>query len=181
MSKVFNFEVNEKGGWIVPACTVFEKEVVFPDYCEFGDFCKFGYFCKFGDFCEFDDYCEFGRSCKFGNSCKFGSFCKFGYFCKFGHSCEFGHYCKFGHSCEFGNSCNIPKGCILEDVIMQRWTTLSNLDGSGRQILIIVHEGGAKIRAGCFCGNLDAFVAKVKSEGKEIYAKVVPLVANSLV
>lgn len=89
-------------------------------------------------------------------------------------------FCEFGDSCKFGDSCNIPHGCTMEDVEMQQWTTISNLDGSGRQVIIILHKDGVKIRAGCFSGSLEEFVMKATLEGKKIYASVVPSIVNAI-
>ena len=57
---------------------------------------------------------------------------------------------------------------------------MSNVDGSGRKILIIVHKGGIKIEAGCFDGTLDEFCAKAEVEGKTRYVKVVKAAALAL-
>ena len=35
-------------------------------------------------------------------------------------------------------------------------------------------------RAGCFLGDLDAFVIKATGEGKLVYAKVIPAIAEAL-
>jgi hypothetical protein len=68
----------------------------------------------------------------------------------------------------------------MEGVEMQQWVTISNLDGSGRQVIIILHKDGIKIRAGCFLGTLEDFVAKATSEGKKIYASAIPAIANAM-
>jgi hypothetical protein len=58
---------------------------------------------------------------------------------------------------------------------------MANVDGSGRQILIIAPvEGPPIIRAGCFRGTVEDFAARATAEGKDIYARIVPLVANNL-
>ena len=57
---------------------------------------------------------------------------------------------------------------------------MSNVDGSGRKILIIVHTEGIKIEAGCFGGTLDEFCDKALSEGKKRYARVVRAAAEAL-
>ena len=53
-----------------------------------------------------------------------------------------------------------------------------SVDGSGRQILLIKHTGGVLVRAGCFCGSLEAFIDKAASEGKDRYVRVVKAVAE---
>ena len=57
---------------------------------------------------------------------------------------------------------------------------MSNVDGSGRKINIIVHTEGIKIEAGCFGGTLDEFCEKAASEGKTRYARVVRAAAEAL-
>ena len=57
---------------------------------------------------------------------------------------------------------------------------LSNVDGSGRKLNVIVHTEGIKIEAGCFGGTLDEFCEKAVSEGKTRYARVVRAAAEAL-
>ena len=46
------FELNAKGGWIVPARTEIQDETVIPDYSELGDFCTLGHGCTLGYGCK---------------------------------------------------------------------------------------------------------------------------------
>lgn len=57
---------------------------------------------------------------------------------------------------------------------------MSNVDGSGRQIQIIVHPDGIKIRASCFVGTLNEFCNKASIEGKQIYTSVIRAAAEAL-
>ena len=57
---------------------------------------------------------------------------------------------------------------------------MSNVDGSGRKINIIVHTAGIKIEAGCFGGTLDRFCEKAAADGKTRYARVVRAAAEAL-
>ena len=57
---------------------------------------------------------------------------------------------------------------------------MSNVDGSGRKISIIVHTDGIKIEAGCFGGSLDEFCEKAGREGKTRYVRVVRAAAEAL-
>ena len=57
---------------------------------------------------------------------------------------------------------------------------MSNVDGSGRKISIIVHTDGIKIEAGCFSGSLDEFCKKARREGKTRYVRVVRAAAEAL-
>ena len=162
------FPLNKRGGWIVPDETVIPDHTIVPPYSQFGNWCKFGNWCNFGN------ACEFGNVCKFGNSCKFGNACKFGNLCKFGNACEFGNVCEFDNVCEFGNACKLGYECIVEGVQMQWIMTAANIDGSGRQILIVSDGDKVLVRAGCFLGSVEEFTAKAKSEGKHFYAAVIP-------
>ena len=56
---------------------------------------------------------------------------------------------------------------------------MSNVDGSGRMITIIVHHGGIRIRAGCFVGSLQEFCKRAVSDGKPVYAATVKAAANA--
>ena len=57
---------------------------------------------------------------------------------------------------------------------------MPNVDGTGRQITIIVHTEGIKVRAGCFAGTLDEFCHKAMSENKTRYARVIRAAAEAL-
>jgi hypothetical protein len=57
--------------------------------------------------------------------------------------------------------------------------TLSNVDGSGRQIKLIFDGKKIHVEAGCFFGNVNDFCEKAESEGKYFYSKI--LRTNALV
>ena len=203
------FPLNEYCGWVVPdmanvpAGTVVPANSQFGNHCTFDDRCKFGIGCTFGNHCTFDDRCKFGIGCTFGNHCtfddrcKFGNFrtfgigCKFGIDCKFGNhctfetsctfeiSCTFGSSCKFDNHCTFGNGCKFGSACTLEGVTMIDWLTLGNVDGTGRQVLLVWHADGVLVRAGCFLGTVDEFCAKAEAEGKHRYVRVIRAVAEA--
>ena len=59
--------------------------------------------------------------------------------------------------------------------------TVSNLDGSRRQVQVIAHTEGVLIRAGCFKGTLDEFCDRAESEGKTRYSRVVRAAAEAFV
>lgn len=151
-----DFPLNKRGGWIVPDETVIHYDIIVPPYSQFG------YKCKFGDDCVFGDGCKFGEWCEFGDRCEFGDDCEFSKWCQFGDGCEFGYGCKFGNK------------CIVEGVQMQWIMTAANIDGSGRQILIVSDGDKVLVRAGCFFGSVEEFTAKAKSEDKHVYAAVIP-------
>ena len=66
------FELNAKGGWIVPADTVIPDETVIPDYSELGYGCTLGYDCTLGNGCTLGNCCTLGNDCKLGYGCKLG-------------------------------------------------------------------------------------------------------------
>lgn len=123
MSKIkenpMGFEINEKGGFIIPDGMDFRESSIknFPQYCEFGDDCVFGKDSKFDDYCEFGDYCEFDSGChfsyrsKFKRDCKFGERCTFENYITFGTECKFGQECVFEDENEFANGCVFANGC----------------------------------------------------------------------
>jgi len=56
---------------------------------------------------------------------------------------------------------------------------LSNIDGSGRQIKIFIHEDEETIEAGCFKGTLKEFCAKAKEEDKLRYVRIITAVVKA--
>jgi hypothetical protein len=56
--------------------------------------------------------------------------------------------------------------------------TLSNVDGSGRQIKLIFDGEKIHVEAGCFFGDVNYFCEKAESEGKHFYSKIIR--ANAL-
>ena len=175
-----NFKLNARGGWIVPANTVIPTGTVSPAHSEFGYGCKFGFNCKFGS------GCKFGYRCKFEDYCKFGPCCKFEYKCQFGPNCKFRDYSEFGTGCDLGKEveigCGIKRGgnFKMEGVVVQKLLTVANLDGSGRQVLLIKHKGGILVRAGCFVGTPEEFCSKAEVEGKLLYVDIVKFISNRL-
>ncbi|EIC13636.1 hypothetical protein QG083_10760 [Kingella kingae] len=85
----------------------------------------------------------------------------------------------FGDCNILGSSFKFGKRLKMEGVEVINFMTMPNVDGSGRQIQIIVHTKGLLIRAGCFVGTLDEFCAKAESEYKTRYSKVVRAVAEA--
>ena len=79
---------------------------------------------------------------------------------------------------EIGNGCEIGDGCKIEGVKCLDFMTLSNVDGSGRQIILIKHSDGIIVRAGCFVGDISAFIEKAKSENKMKYVSIVGAIAE---
>ena len=96
-------------------------------------------------------------------------------------------YSKLGNECRLGNGCALGTGCTLgneytiDSITNARLFCMSNLDGSGRQIIIIHGDGQTIIRAGCFRGSVDEFCAKADGEGKAVYVAVVRAAAAAFV
>lgn len=91
----------------------------------------------------------------------------------FGNGCEIGNWCDIGDRCKIGDECKI-------DGIACAWfMTAANIDGTGRQILIVSDGTNTIVRAGCFRGSVDAFVAKAAAEGKSAYAAVIPAMVSA--
>ena len=102
------------------------------------------------------DYTQFGDDATLGDGNTLGA-----------HS-ELGSGFRFGHRLQMS-------GCKVLALMC-----MSNVDGSGRQINVIVHTEGIKVEAGCFVGTLDEFCEKAISEGKTRYARVVRAAAEAL-
>ena len=82
---------------------------------------------------------------------------------------------------KLGNECKLGYGCMLEGSIVKSWLTVANVDGTGRQILIIGRPDGAiNIRAGCFYGTDAEFLARAASEGKTRYAAVIGAICAAM-
>ena len=79
-----------------------------------------------------------------------------------------------------GDKLRFGKRLKLSDCKVLALMCLSNVDGSGRKLNVIVHTEGIKIEAGCFGGTLDEFCEKAVSEGKTRYARVVRAAAEAL-
>ena len=84
-----------------------------------------------------------------------------------------------GKSNKLGNGLKFGKKLTIEGVKCRDLMTMGNVDGVGRQVVIIVHTEGIKIRAGCFSGSLDEFCANAESENKITYSKVVRAAAEA--
>ena len=93
---------------------------------------------------------------------------------KLGDDNTLGDCNKLGDGFKFGDR------LTMESVKVIALMCMSNVDGSGRKITIIVHTEGIKVRAGCFAGSLDEFCDRALSEGKKRYARVVRAAAETL-
>jgi len=69
------YEVNERGGWIVPDKSVIGAGTNIPAHSTLGNECTLGDWCKLGDWCMLGDWCTLGDGCKLGDWCKLGDGC----------------------------------------------------------------------------------------------------------
>ena len=120
------------------------------------------------------DWSPFGRIL-FGYGCKFGGGCTFGDWFTFGGGCTFGDWCTFGDGCIFGGV------CIWNKLKIDNIYTMSNIDGTGRQIKIAIGDcGTVRVEAGCFRGTDSEFVAKAQSDGRLKYVALVGAFCKAL-
>ena len=98
-----------------------------------------------------------------------------------GNGCTIGDGCTIGNYCTIGDGCTIGNGCTWLGVQVSKWLTLANVDGSGRQLKVVVAvDGSVKVEAGCFVGTADEFCDRAKDEGKGTYVAVVRAVVQAL-
>ena len=76
--------------------------------------------------------------------------------------------------------CSLGNGCELEGMLVKHWLTLANVDGSGRQILVINDGKQTLIRAGCFLGNLAEFSERAEDENKTAYVAIITAVVAAI-
>lgn len=93
---------------------------------------------------------------------------------------NYGNRNKLGNRNTLGNGLLFGKRLTMEGVKVLALMCMSNVDGSGREIQIIVHTDGIKIRAGSFAGTLDEFCEKANKENKTRYSRVVRAAAEAL-
>jgi len=133
-----------------------------------------------GNHATFGNCVTFGTCAKIGDSAHIGAGSRFGHIPSFGHRVQLhddvtiGNWPMFGESLVFGNNVTIDGGVVRDLIIV------SNVDGSGRQVIIYRRDDGPYVRAGCFFGTLDEFVKRATAEDKHRYAEVVSWNANFL-
>lgn len=92
---------------------------------------------------------------------------------KFGNGTKFGDWTTFGNKTSFGSGTKFGKDTTYSEFPCRKIATMSNIDGTGRQIVCVIGEDLCMIEAGCFWGTLKEFVAKARSEDKLLYASCV--------
>ena len=132
------YELNERGGWIVPAHSIIAVWTIIPAYSDLGNDCTLGYRCTLGNSCTLGDLCRLGDGCTLGND------------------------------------------CTVSGIICVRFVCLSNVDGSGRQIVLVYDGKSVSVLAGCHKGTVKEFCEKAKSENKLRYALVIRAAAEAL-
>lgn len=87
----------------------------------------------------------------------------------------------YGDGNTLGNFFKYGNRLTLAGIKVVKLMTLANLDGSGRQVKIIVNpDYQIYIEAGCFLGSLSEFLDKAAAEGKRFYITVVKAAAEAL-
>jgi NDP-sugar pyrophosphorylase family protein len=133
-----------------------------------------------------DKCCQFGDNTTTGFSATVGNYCKFGNNTKIGPTSNLGDNVTVGNNCEIGANSTIGRNfqhganLTLEGVLVRRFLTMANVDGSGRSILIVVHPDGILVRAGCFVGSLNKFCLQAEYQSKHVYSAVVRAAAEAL-
>ena len=150
------------------------------DWNKLGDGNKLGHRNTLGHFNTLGNNNTFGRFSTFGDNNKLGHDNSLGHHNTLGNNNTLGHDNSFGNFNSFGDSFKHGKRLTSEGVKVIRLMCMSNVDGSGRRIIIYIHTEGILIRAGCFKGSLDEFCAKAESEGKKRYSRVVRAAAEAL-
>ena len=125
-------------------------------------------------------YKDFGNDNKLGSWNKLGDNNTLGDDNTLGDGNKLGDDNTLGSWNTLGDKLRFGKRLKLSDCKVLALMCLSNVDGSGRKLNVIVHTEGIKIEAGCFGGTLDEFCEKAVSEGKTRYARVVRAAAEAL-
>ena len=135
---------------------------------------------------------DFGNSNTLGDGNTLGDYNTLGHWNTLGDYNTLGHGTTLGNGTTLGDDNKLGNGTTLGDGLRfgkrleisgckaLAIMCMSNVDGSGRKINVIVHTEGIKIEAGCFGGTLDDFCEKAASEGKTRYALVVRAAAEAL-
>lgn len=185
-------------------CTIGDHSIIggyvsFGKRCHIGPNSTVGSHVEFGDSCVIREYCTIDNCVEFRNHCRIFHSTKIGKSALIGNDVSIGDNCIIDECSELGCGCYIGEGCIIghrivaigdmvnicanvsmEGVIVQKIMTLANVDGSGRQVIVIKHKDGILIRAGCFAGDLTMFVKKATEEGKMKYVKMIQCACECL-
>ena len=159
---------------------------------KWGNWIKLGNHNKLGDGNKWGNYNKLGNWNKIGSHNKLGDCNTLGKYNTLGDCNTLGKYNTLGDGNTLGDDNTIGAGNTLGDKLrfgkrlklsgckVLALLCMSNVDGSGRKINVIVHTEGIKIEAGCFGGTLYEFCEQAAREGKTRYARVVRAAAEAL-
>lgn len=147
--------------------------VQFGKNCVVGNLFLAGTHFKLGDFSRVKSNATFGMCSSIGRGCFIGQNAQFLQSAVIQDLCTLKSGANISHGATIGNGCNIELPARLEDKDMLAFMTLGNLDGSGRQVLLVKHAGGVTIRAGCFIGTAEGFCKRAALEHELVYVNVV--------
>ena len=133
--------------------------------CELGDECVLGPYCWLGDECMLGDDCVLGYGCALGYGCVLGNRSKIGSDCRLGNACKLGNECVLGDDCVLGNGCRLGRLCTLEGgrVSNATYFIVTNIGSRNDDAYAYCDTatGEIYVRAGCWFGGIDEFVARV--------------------
>ena len=147
---------------------------------DFGNYNKLGDGNTLVDRNTLGNYNKLGDGNKLGDCNTLGNYNKLGDGNTLGDCNTLGDDNKLGDYNTLGDELRFGKRLKISDCKVLALLCMSNVDGSGRKINVIVHTEGIKIEAGCFGCTLDEFCDKAASEGKTRYARVVRAAAEAL-
>lgn len=134
---------------------------------------------KLGDFSNVGSNSAFGACTNIGRGCFIGRDASFAQYATIRDFCTLKSGTNISPNADIGNGCNIRLPATLEGKDMLAFMTLGNVDGSGRQVLLIKHADGVTIRAGCFIGTAEEFYKRAAAEHKLVYVNVVEAIIKA--
>ena len=144
-----------------------------------GDGSTIGDGTKIGDRVKIGDGVKIGHSAEIGEGARIGDGVGIGNWGTIGHSVKIGERVEVGYGATIGGGVEIGDKFSCEGLKVIDFFTMSNVDGTGRQLHIYVHTEGISVRAGCFIGTLDEFCEKAKKEEKHLYVVTVRAAAEA--
>ena len=150
------------------------------DGVKIGDGAKIGPDAKIGRGATIGTHATIGKGVTIGRYAKIGRGATIGKGVTIGYSTKIGAHATIGKGVTIGYSTKIGRRLTWCGLKIRAWMCLSNVDGSGRQVKVLVHTEGVSVEAGCFFGTLDEFCAKAESEEKHRYSVVVRAAAEAL-
>ena len=152
---------------------VYDKYETIGDSEKIDDGSTIGDNVKIGDNVGIGDYVKIGDNVRVGDYVKIGNYATIGNWAKIGEGVEVGYAATIGDCVTIGDKFRCEGLKVID------FFTMSNVDGTGRQLHIYVHTEGISVRAGCFIGTLDEFCEKAKKEEKHLYVVTVRAAAEA--